>query len=359
MPVAVNHSMLVEAFQYAIEETRKDGIHVVDNVLDWRNNFGSRTNRINTLYGVSSHHTGGEISANRIVSYVRSLGTGSIRPEIGRALCNTSTVRAGVWPGSGPGQPTIVVLAANYTNTEGLGDQGALDELKDGDVDMSEFKPGGDDLYLNRYFLGDEAVGAYMDSSQVRAFVVFYSHLLWKLGLAADADRDGKFVPVLAHRELTRRKVDPARVNMDSLRQQMHDFINNRYYGGHKPAPAPEPVPTTDPLVVKTFNNPHTPLRVDGVWGSSTTRALQYVLKVKYNAWGLNGPLVVDGVIGRNTYRALQRLLNQEIKAGLAEDGIFGKATKRALQRYVGSSVDGIVGPATVKAMQNKINGGF
>ena len=355
MPVNVSHGMLVEAFEYAIAESRKDGINVVDNVLDWRNNFGSKTNRIKVLYGVSAHHTGAEIGASRVVSYVRSLGTGSIRPDIGRALCNTSTVRAGMWPGSGD-KPTVVVLAANYTNTEGLGDQGALDELKDGDVDIvGEFKPGGDDLYLNRYFLGDEAVGSYMDSSQVRAFVVFYSHLIWKLGLAADSDRDGKFVPVLGHRELTRRKIDPSRVDMNALRQQMHDFINERYYGGKRP----EPVPTADPLVKKTFNNPHTPLRVDGIWGRGTSRALQYVLRYKYNAWGLTGPLVVDGIAGRNTYRALQRVLNQEIKAGLVEDGIFGKKTKRALQRYVGSGADGIVGPATVRALQAKINGGF
>lgn len=127
-------------------------------------------------------------------------------------------------------------------------------------------------------------------------------------------------------------------------------------------------IPTTDPLVVTTplpapstapaRANPHTPLQVDGIWGSGTTRALQYTLRYKYNAWGIGAPLVVDGVVGKNTYRALQRVLNQKNKAGLTEEGLFGPQTKKALQRYVGVTVDGIVGKATVRAMQTKLNNG-
>lgn len=353
MSVLVNHDMLVRAFEYAIAESRKDGIHVVDDLMDWRNNFGSRTNRITNLYGVSAHHTGSEISGSRVVNYTRSLGTGSIRPDIGRALCNTATIRSGVWPGSND-KPTIVVLAANYTNTEGKGDGNILNELKDGDVDSAgEVKPGSDTIYLNRYFLGDEGVGSYTDASQQRAFVVFYSHVLWHLGLAADADRDGRFAPIVAHRELTKRKIDPSGADMVKMRRDMEDFITQRYLGG-EPREA-EPLVVTTPV----FNNPHTPLAVDGIWGKGTTRALQYVLKNKYNAWGIDGPLVIDGIVGRNTYRALQRLLNQEIKAGLAEDGIFGGRTKRALQQYVGASIDGIIGRDSIRKMQSKINGGF
>lgn len=355
MPVAVGHSMLVNAFEYAIEESRKDGIHVVDNLLDWRNNYGSATNRIKKLYGTITHHTGSEIGASRVVSYTRSLGTGSIRPEIGRVLCNTASIRAGHWPGS-DNKPTIVVLAADYANHAGLGDQGILNELEDEDIDnLSEFKPGGDDLYLNRYFLGDEGVGSYTDASQQRAVVVFYGHLMWKLGLMADADKDGKFAPLVAHRESTRRKIDPSRADLAKMRKDMQDFVNVRYKGGVAPKPA-ENLSVVKP---NAFINPHTPLSVDGKWGPRTTKALQYVLKMKYNAWGLDGPLVVDGNLGKNTYRALQRVLNQKIKAGLAEDGIFGPATKRALQRYVGATQDSIVGPATIKSMQAKINAGF
>lgn len=118
------------------------------------------------------------------------------------------------------------------------------------------------------------------------------------------------------------------------------------------PIPAPAPTPAPAPA------NPHTPLQVDGLWGSATTRALQHALRNKYNAWGIGAPLVVDGVIGKNTYRALQRVLNQEIKAGLTEDGLFGPRTKKALQRFVGVTADGIVGKATVRAMQTKLNNG-
>lgn len=360
MSVTVNHAMLVDAFEYAIAESRIDGIHVVDNLLDWRNNYGSKSNRITTLYGTVAHHTGSEVSASRITSYVRGLGTGSIRPEIGRVLCNTASIRSGVWPGS-DNKPTIVVLAADYANHAGLGDQGMLDEIKDGDIDMSgEFKPGGDDLYLNRYFLGDEGVGSYTDESQQRAVIVFYAHVMWKLGLLADNDKDGRWAPLVAHREITRRKVDPARANLSKMRSDMQDFVNQRYGLG---------IPTSDPLVVVTptppapapsgYSNPHTPVTADGVWGKKTSLALQHVLKHKYNAWGLSGPLVVDGVMDKESYRALQRVLNQEAKAGLAEDGLFGKATKRALQRYVGTTADGIIGPMTVRALQRKINGGF
>lgn len=119
-------------------------------------------------------------------------------------------------------------------------------------------------------------------------------------------------------------------------------------------APLPSPAPAPAPAPART--NPHTPLQVDGFWGSATTRALQYALRYHYNAWGFGAPLVIDGVIGKNTYRALQRVLNQEIKAGLTEDGLFGPQTKKALQRYVGVTADGIVGKGTIRAMQTKLN---
>ena len=366
MAVSVNHAMLVGAFEYSIEESRRDGIHVVDNLIDWRKNFGSRTNRITKLYGGMAHHAGSEIAPSRVVNYVRALGTGSIRPDIGGGLCNTSSVRAGHYPGS-DGKPTIVVLGANYMNHAGKGDSSILRELEDGDVDVAgEIKPGADNTFLNRYLLGDEGVGSYTDESQQRAVVVFYSHVFWKLGLTSDRDRDGKFAPLIGHRESTKRKIDPSRADMAKMRHDMQEFIKQRYFGETSTSDYVPGAPVVEPLSAKTestgstgFSNPHTPLSVDGQWGNQTTRALQHVLKEKYNAWGLNGPLVVDGLIGKNTYRALQRVLNQESKAGLAEDGIFGPQTRRALQRYVGTNADGIVGPNTVSALQRKINGGF
>lgn len=349
MPVLVNHQMLVNAFEYAIEQSRKDGIFVVDSLIDWRNNY-SFNSRITKLYGAITHHTAAEVSSSSMVNYVRSLGDGSLIPSIGKVLCNTSTVRAGKWPGS-DGKPTIIILAADYTNHAGLGDDAVLTELNDGDVDiLSEIKPGTDDLYLNRYFLGDEGVGSYTDASQQKAFIVFYGHLFWKLGLAADVDNDGKFAPIIAHRESTRRKVDPSNADLVKMRMAMQTFIEQRYLDDQE---------STDIQSPDTFKNPYVPIAVDGIWGNKTTRALQYALSYHHNVAGLTGPLSVDGLLGPNTYRALQRLLNYKNVGPVSEDGIFGRSTKKALQRYVGAAVDGIVGPETIRKMQIKINNGF
>ena len=285
-----------------------------------------------------------------MVNYVRSLGDGSLVPSIGKVLCNTATVRTGKWPGSND-KPTIIVLAADYTNNAGLGDDNVLTELNDGDVDiLSEIKPGTDDLYLNRYFLGDEGVGSYTDASQQRAFIVFYSHLFWKLGLAADVDNDGKFAPIIAHRESTRRKVDPSNADLVKMRMAMQTFIEQRYLDDQE---------YTEPEDTETFTNPYVPIAVDGIWGNKTTRALQYALKHHHGALGLTGELSVDGLLGPNTYRALQRLLNYKNMGPVSEDGVFGRSTKMALQRYVMAAVDGIVGPETIRKMQTKINNGF
>lgn len=82
-------------------------------------------------------------------------------------------------------------------------------------------------------------------------------------------------------------------------------------------------------------------LKVDGKWGSATTRALQKALGVK-----------ADGIRGRVTVRAIQK------RVGARQDGIMGKATIRGIQRRVGVRQDGIIGPNTVKALQRALNAG-
>ena len=82
-------------------------------------------------------------------------------------------------------------------------------------------------------------------------------------------------------------------------------------------------------------------LKVDGKWGTATTRALQKALGVK-----------VDGIRGRATVRAIQK------RVGARQDGVMGKATIRGIQRRVGVRQDGIIGPNTVKALQRALNAG-
>ena len=330
MPRTVTDADLESAFAYAIGQTAKDPrVHVVTDLVDWRNNLGSSVNRIRTLYGVQTHHTGSEISADRIVSYVRSLATGSIRPEIGRNLCNTATVRAShAWPGSG-GRPTIVVLNDNYANHSGMGDQRILDELADGDIDGSaEFDPEGDDLYLNRFLWGDEAVGARADVGQQLAFVIFYAHAMAFLGLHVDTDDDGRSAAVIGHRESTDRKVDPAGVDLVALRDAFHAFWADRYGVDYKPI--------AEPLV---STKPATLLQVDGILGPDTIRALQQ--------WA---GVTSDGIIGPNTRKAVQRRL------GVTADGIWGRVTITALQRLVGTTPDGVWGKNTTAALQTYLN---
>lgn len=334
MPRTVNDADLEAAFAYAIDRTRKDGRVGVDaGAIDWRHNIGSTVNRIRRLYGVTTHHTGSEIGSTRITSYVQSLGTGSIRPEIGRNLCNTATVRAShQWPGF-DGKPGIIVLNDNYSNNSGMGDQRILDELRDGDIDTAgEFKPSGDDLYLNRYFWGDEAVGAFADPGQQLAFVIFYGHAMAYLGMHLDTDGDGRTAAVIAHRESTTRKVDPAGVNMTVLRDQFEAFWADKYGTEYV---TPEPLPAKPLATGNTFK----PLVVDGVRGPATNRALQ--------RWAGVAP---DGIIGPLTRKAVQRKLT------VAADGIWGPRTVRALQRKVGATADGIWGKDTTRKLQAFLN---
>lgn len=93
---------------------------------------------------------------------------------------------------------------------------------------------------------------------------------------------------------------------------------------------------------------PPAKLNVDGLWGASTTKALQKALGVTQ-----------DGELGPKTYTALQKKL---VAAGhkIAVDGEFGPATIRALQIFLlgASKADGILGPETVKGLQRYLNSG-
>jgi hypothetical protein len=108
------------------------------------------------------------------------------------------------------------------------------------------------------------------------------------------------------------------------------------------PAPAPTPPPPQPPQPAHAPDgNPYTLLAEDGAFGPTTTRALQWKLRVAQ-----------DGQYGPVTKRALQ------LHLGVAQDGIIGPVTVRALQARVGAAQDGYWGPATTRGLQHALNAG-
>lgn len=107
-------------------------------------------------------------------------------------------------------------------------------------------------------------------------------------------------------------------------------------------------------------------LKVDGYWGTATTRALQKALgtiqdgiisgqyrntTTRSITSGMNfGPPYT----GSNVIRALQR------KVGTTADGYIGPATVRALQKYLRTPQDGVISKPSmmVKELQRRLNQG-
>ncbi|GAA5416185.1 hypothetical protein Pryu01_01217 [Paraliobacillus ryukyuensis] len=79
-------------------------------------------------------------------------------------------------------------------------------------------------------------------------------------------------------------------------------------------------------------------LKVDGYWGSKTTRALQYALGT-----------TEDGYMSDQVHNQATDAITSGIKFG---DGKDGSIVIHALQRKIGSKADGLLGPNTVGALQ-------
>lgn len=89
-------------------------------------------------------------------------------------------------------------------------------------------------------------------------------------------------------------------------------------------------------------------LTVDGIWGSSTTLALQKMYNMKYQ----------DGKISKPS--SLIKILQKHL--GVTQDGYMGPQTIRAMQRKLGTPVDGKISSGysnMVAAMQKKLNAGI
>lgn len=123
---------------------------------------------------------------------------------------------------------------------------------------------------------------------------------------------------------------------------------------------------------VETYTTPKKPakatakanLKVDGKWGSATTKALQKALGTPQDGIISNQSKnsVTESLYGGVTYgkggsvviRALQK------KVGAKQDGLLGPATVRALQRYLGTVQDGKLSRPSlvVKELQRRLNAG-
>lgn len=254
----------------------------------------------------------------------------------------------------------IRVIAAGYANHGGGANKAVLDSLRDGDVDEQRtIVPGADNTFANRYALGVEFVakGAFTDDQYYTALALSVAFSVAS-GAYKDVDADGRRMPVIGHKEGTRRKVDPI-FDMHKFRVDAEALLR-QYLGEVVETPPVEP----EPEIPATDCNPHfdPDLVVDGLWGAKTTYAMRATLRGKYAALGLDGvPLAAEGELDKNAYAALQRTLNRRFYelgwvGRLVVDGIFGPKSAIALQKYVGASPTGDFDKASTKALQSALN---
>jgi len=120
-------------------------------------------------------------------------------------------------------------------------------------------------------------------------------------------------------------------------------WLSDSFFTG---TPAHAPVPQPVPQVPPARRNIFTPVVEDGVFGSKTCSALQFVV--------FNGNIAdVDGWFGPLTKVALQKHLSVQ------PDGVIGPRTIRAIQQRCGVPQDGVWGPLTTKGLQVELNKGL
>jgi peptidoglycan hydrolase-like protein with peptidoglycan-binding domain len=129
------------------------------------------------------------------------------------------------------------------------------------------------------------------------------------------------------------------------------DFVDNPI----KPIPSmPEVEPAT--------------LKVDGYWGSATTRRLQQVLGTpvdgivssQNNDWERSNPGLTAGWDWSSNPNGSRMMSALQKRLGVNRDGLIGPNTIRGLQRHLGTPVDGVLSAQSkaIMALQRRLNEG-
>ena len=158
---------------------------------------------------------------------------------------------------------------------------------------------------------------------------------------------------VRGHREFSGQSTSCPALNMDEFRKS----LDVKY---DKPNIVKPPKKQTASTTVNKAN-----LTVDGMWGKSTTRALQAYFKTPQDGFlsrqlrngvtnALYGGTVKYGTGGSMVIRKLQKLVGEKV------DGYLGTKTIRALQRYLGTVQDGKLSKPSlvIKELQRRLNNG-
>jgi hypothetical protein len=115
--------------------------------------------------------------------------------------------------------------------------------------------------------------------------------------------------------------------------------LQTNFFDGEPVPPRPAPVPAGR-------RNIYTPVTEDGIFGSATCAAQQFV--------DFNGNIAdVDGIFGPASKVAMQKYL------AVQPSGVMDVITVRALQLRVGVKQDGMWGPVTTLGLQKALNAGL
>jgi hypothetical protein len=174
-------------------------------------------------HGVMLHHTGSSDSASSAAEE-RVLVNG--RSDLPGPLCQLSIRDDG----------TVVLIAVGRSNHAGKGSKSTLDRVIAEDY-SGELKPGPDTEDGNTAFYGVEI----QYSGSKRPTVAAYAAAVKMCAAICDA-YGWSSLSVTSHREWTRRKVDPGKIDMADFRKDVAAALK----AGSKPKPAPKPEPKED-----------------------------------------------------------------------------------------------------------------
>lgn len=198
---------------------KKWGLTVIEHA-GWRTHNRAGHGAYGPLNGVVMHHTGSEISASAMESYVYNGDAGRALPG---PLCQWTIRRDG----------TIVMIGNGRSNHAGQGSSTTLNHVVREDYGDVTLKPGADNTDGNAHFMGFEtqydgshAPVAAQYNAMVRGAAAVCEHFGWSAK------------HVIGHKEWTSRKDDPGHVDMAVFRKDVQKLLD-----GVEPNPVPTPEP--------------------------------------------------------------------------------------------------------------------